>query len=592
MIRWVRVTARGALGLVQLVPALALVLATLFDRGPSGNPRFSPHLFPVVLWIFDDFAWTCARNSLVFALLVSLASLLVGVCLTWLLARRRLWGKAAMRGLVVGLIAAPPAFMALGILGLLGTPGPWPWPFAKPDPGGRGASLESWAGIPLWSAWVWAALPQGAAMVVLATIGPVERLEHSWEDAARLAGAGPFRIWRSLSWPMVRPPALRAAALVFFFALVEPGAPLILDLRRTLALQIVEAAGRSDPFPQAAVWTLMAGLYGWAGWLLLRWRARSPVESRTAATSEARNGMHPRPGRPKRALAWALVPAAWALVGWLPLVGLAQLASGAEGAGASTVRGFHAVVDHAKRIVLPPVPDLAANSLVFGLELTCAITVLAWIIGPENGSRGSRLRWLRFVLPLFHMPPLVLGAGVLALPWLAGLASRFSIDAGHEAPGRALENLSAALDPYRHPWILMAGCLLLVLAPWRFASGQAFSQLGAVRTQSPSASEAALVCGAQRARARGLGSAGQPGRWLGRFLLVWALAATNLTPSLLFSPWSDWRTVAPGVVFLAGGDGEARAQAATLALGAIAVNLGALAVARWTSALPRAVDLA
>ena len=113
----------------------------------------------------------------------------------------------------------------------------------------------------------------------------------------------------------------------------------------------------------------------------------------------------------------------------------------------------------------------------------------------------------------------------------------------------------------------------------------------AVAPCSGSASEAALVSGASRARARGLSAPGRHGRWLGRFVLVWVLAATNLTPSLLFAPWTDGRTVAPGVVVLAGGDGEALSQAAALALGVVAVNLGAFALGRLTSALPGSEDL-
>ena len=42
------------------------------DRGPDGEPRFS--LFPIALLAFDPFAWTCARNSLIFA--TALASFL------------------------------------------------------------------------------------------------------------------------------------------------------------------------------------------------------------------------------------------------------------------------------------------------------------------------------------------------------------------------------------------------------------------------------------------------------------------------------------------------------------------------------------
>ena len=71
-----------------------------------------------------------------------------------------------------------------------------------------------------------------------------------------------------MTWPLIRPAAARAAAIVFPMALLEPGVPLILGLRRTLAFQIVEAAGRPDPFPRLAVWTVMAAAHRLrrAGW--------------------------------------------------------------------------------------------------------------------------------------------------------------------------------------------------------------------------------------------------------------------------------------------------------------------------------------
>jgi len=590
--RWIRVTARGMLGLIQIAPVVALVLAVSFDRGPTGDARLSPHLFPVVLWIFDDFAWTCARNSVLFALLVSLSALVVGVGLSWLIARRRFWGRPILRGAVAALVAAPPAFLALGILGLVGQPHPWPWPLVIQDTTGPGASLESWAGLPLWIVWLWTTLPGAAVLVMLAATGPVERLERSWEDAARLAGASPSRIWWSLSWPIVRPSALRAAAMVFFFALVEPGAPLILGLRRTLAFQIVDLAGRPDPFPRVAVWAVMAGLFGLAGWVMLRWRAGPPIlehPERSAAVS--RNDLYPRRALPLRAFASTLVLAAWALAGWLPVVGLVHMAaSPAWTEGAWTEGAFGAFLDLARRIGDPPVPQLAANSLVFGIEVACGIMVLAWIVRPDQGIRCSRTNWLRFIRPIAHPPPLILAVGVLALPWLAGLASRFLLDTGRPAPALVLENLAGALDPYRNSWIVMIGCVGLALAPRLFLSWRGVSGLGPSPAHFGSAGEAALVAGASRARARWLSAPWRHGRWFGRFVLVWALAATNLTPALLFAPWTDGRTVAPGVVVLAGGAGEAPSQAAALALLAVAVNIGALLLARLTSALPRSHD--
>jgi hypothetical protein len=97
--------------------------------------------------------------------------------------------------------------------------------------------------------------------------------------------------------------------------------------------------------------------------------------------------------------------------------------------------------------------------------------------------------------------------------------------------------------------------------------------------------EAALMAGASSPRAR-IVAAWQPARWLGRFLFAAGFAATCLTPALLFTPWMDGRTAAPGILILADGPDDARLQAAALGLAVLAVNLAALIAARLTSAWP------
>src|SRR5262245_415559 len=96
--RWAKAAWRGSARMSLVAPLVALALAVLFDRGPSGEARFSPHLFPLALLVFDDFAWTCVRNSLIFALTVSAISVIVGVGLGWTVARPRFWGSALLRG--------------------------------------------------------------------------------------------------------------------------------------------------------------------------------------------------------------------------------------------------------------------------------------------------------------------------------------------------------------------------------------------------------------------------------------------------------------------------------------------------------------
>jgi len=570
-----------------LVPVVAILLAILVDRGPSGNGRLS--LFPLALVALDPFAWTCVRNSVIFASVSSFAALILGVGLGWIVARRRFWGRTALYGAVAALSAAAPAFLALGVVGLLGSPRGWPWPFSRSDVGSQGASLESWRGLTLWVVWVWTGLPGVVALIMMATVSSVERLVASWEDAARLAGAGPFQAWRNVNWPLVRPLAARAAALVFSLALVEPGAPLILGLRRTIAFQIVDSATRPDPFPRLAIWAVMAGLIAWTGWILIcRWGGPGIRSNRGNHLLKAGTSRPIRRASFFRAVGSTLLLGSWVILGWLPMLGLVRLAMGdawnEHNSVAGAVRGLPVLLRHLGE---PPLPQLAFNSLFLGLEVALVLMVLAWLVGTDAHSSSVRTGWMRWERSLTQMPPLVQGVGVLSLSWLTGLAAGLSVDGeSWRRLAIACERLSQFTNVDRNPWILLIGSVGLALVGAVLKSGQRTFDLGPSHLNA--AFDAARLAGASRSRARSLSIPRQRRRWLGLFILIWALAATNLSPALLFTPWTDGRTVAPGVLVLADGPGEARAQAAALAVCVVAVNLVALAIARLTSALPRA----
>jgi iron(III) transport system permease protein len=594
LFRWLGFLIRGVLDLALIAPVVALPLAVLFDRGPAGEPRAAPHLFPVALWLFDDFAWTCARNSVIFAIVVACAALTIGGALGWMVARRRFWGRQILRVLVVALLVVSPAFHALGVLGLLGSPRPWPWPLAGSGGVTQGISLESWRGLTLWIVWIWTTLPAAVALVSHATSISVEQLEPTWEDAARLTGAGSLRAWKALSWPLVRPAAARAAALVFLYALVEPGAPLVLGLRRTIAFQIVQAAGRPDPFPDAAVWAVMAGLLGLAGWTFWRWAGGTPIladQGTMAAASQVARS--PRQATPLFAFSSTALLLGWAICGWMPLVGLARFALDQRWAEPTAGgRSLRTLLDLPRESSGSSIPEILANSLILGLEVGCATLAIARLIGPRSvRTFPDRLRG-GITQPIVLMPPLVQGIGVLAVPWLAGLATAFLIERDRWAPlANALGSIALELDPFHDPWLLLICTVGLALVPRFLGSWRGEVPADPAGVRSDSAIDAALIAGASRARARGISWPWPGRRWLGRFVLVSAFAGTNLTPALLFEPWADGRTVAPAVVDMAGGPADARSQAAALALCAIAVNLAALAVARVTSIRRGAPDL-
>jgi ABC-type Fe3+ transport system permease subunit len=579
--RWLRSMATWLLRCVQLVPALALLAAILVDEGPTGEARASSHFFPVVLWLFDDFAWTCARNSIIFAVLASGSSLVLGVGLNCALSRVWSRGRSVVGAAIAAGMACSPAFLALGLTGCFGEPRRLPWPFATNGADSPGASLESWSGISLWVTWIWASAAPAAAFVALSCAPSFRRLDPSWSEAARLAGASSFRIARDLSWPIVRPAAARAAGIVFLVAIVEPGAPLVLGLRRTLAFQIVEAAGGSNPYPRAAVWALIAGLIGLCGWLVFRWTGGSAIlaERSGAAVLDAELDRRVRRASPLVSVFSAALLAVWAIVAWLPVAGLLRLAvrggDSSDPPDATLPSDFLTAIPHVRDPVLL---RIMIDSAVFGLEVASGLVLIAGV-----GGLGSRVRsprtWWRPFRPIVALPPLVLGVGVLALPWLAALASRFLLDRAQYRAAVLVGDVAATIDTRQHPWILMACGVGLVLLPriFRDTSGPLAAAPG--RRRFDSCKAAAVLSGAPRWRAWALGNPGLLSKMAGRSAVVWAVAVTNVNPALLFSAGGEGKTLGPALLELAGGDARARSQAAALALLAVLVNVAAIAVA-------------
>ena len=248
------------------------------------------------------------------------------------------------------------------------------------------------------------------------------------------------------------------------------------------------------------------------------------------------------------ALVSVLLLAACAVGGWLPAVGLIRLSlSGIRHDARSAGALGPAIEDLTRCLGDSPVPGLVINSLWFGLLVALGILVLGSIVGVGLTGESHGFQLPR---PLMSwagsIPPLVLGAGVLSLPWLAGLAGRSVSDSQHWPQlARGAERLAFLLDIDRNPWILMTLAVGIDLVPSFLRAFAPGGRLGRSRERLNSAIESAVLAGDSRGRARRLADPGWGRRLLGKLLIVWALAATNVTPALLFARWSDQRTVAP-----------------------------------------------
>jgi molybdate transport system permease protein len=155
-------------------------------------------------------------------LLVALAATLVmlppGVALAWWLARSRSPLKAPVETLVTLPLVLPPVATGFLLLRLLGRRG---W---------LGAMLDR-AGVDIiftWKALVIAMVVMGLPLVVRTARAGFEQGTRRYEQMAETLGAGPLRVFLTISLPLARRSVLAGALLGFSRALGEFGASMVI----------------------------------------------------------------------------------------------------------------------------------------------------------------------------------------------------------------------------------------------------------------------------------------------------------------------------------------------------------------------------
>ena len=168
--------------------------------------------------MFDTFTaeeLTAIRLSLKVALVAALASLPFGVLVGWVLARTRFPGKALLDAVVHLPLVLPPVVMGYGLLVTLGTQG------------AIGAFLKEHLGLVFAFRWTGAALAcavMGFPLMVRAIRLSLEATDRRLEQAASTLGAGPWRVFFTVTLPLAWPGLVAGSVLAFAKALGEFGA--------------------------------------------------------------------------------------------------------------------------------------------------------------------------------------------------------------------------------------------------------------------------------------------------------------------------------------------------------------------------------
>jgi molybdate transport system permease protein len=182
-------------------------------------------------------AWRITWFTLATALTATALMLPPGLALAWLLARGRFRGRVLLDTIISLPLVMPPVATGLLLLGL----------FAPFGPAGRVLSRMGVDVVFTWKAVVLAMVVMGLPLLVRTARSGIEQVDRRFEAAAATLGAGPVRVFFTITLPLARPAVVAGAVLGFARALGEFGATVMIagsipGSTRTLAVGIYSLA--------------------------------------------------------------------------------------------------------------------------------------------------------------------------------------------------------------------------------------------------------------------------------------------------------------------------------------------------------------
>lgn len=345
-------------------------------------------------------------------------TIVVGLPGAALFARYQFAGKRVLWAALLVPFVLPTVVVGVAFLGVLGPNGV------------SGADL---------SGTIWAVLIAHVffnyAVVVRTVGGYWATLDPRVEAAARTLGASPWRTFREVTWPLLRPAVAAAGSIVFLFTFTSFGVVLILGgiRQRTLEVEIYDQTSRFLRLDVAAGLALvqLVVVVAALAWFSRTQQRRAVVLDRRPARETARR---PTGWRARTFVAANLVFIAL-LLGTPLGVLVAKSFSTPDGWGLANYQALDTARRGSSAFVAPL--EAVINSLLFALAATVIAVLLggcaAWAIAGARGQRERRwARWTDTVLmiPLgtsavtvgfgfliaFDEPPLNLRSSVWLIP--------------------------------------------------------------------------------------------------------------------------------------------------------------------------------
>ncbi len=486
------------LGILLLYP-IALTLEGAF-RTRDGTGWTVAH----VASVFRD---PVLREGLVNALLIAaqttILAALIAAPLALVGARCRFRGQTLLQALILVPLILPPFVGAIGMRHLLGRFGALN--AALLELGVISTPIDFLGGGGMSGV----VLVQAMALypiIYLNLVAALANLDPALEEAAENLGAGPWRRFRTIVLPLVRPGLFAGGTIVFIWSFTELGTPLMFEFQRVTSVQIFhgikEIADSRQPYALVAVMLVCAALLYTFGRMAFGGRAHAMYAKASIQSTPALL-------RGWRGIGAMALFGGITAVALLPHLSVILVATSAPGRWYGSILPQAFTLEHLKGAVTHPfAADAIRNSLVYAslamaIDLVLGVTIARLLV--RTRVRGRGLLDSLSMLPL-AVPGLVMAFGYVAMTlrwpfagrleapgwllWLPGLLPQSWVEAVADAP---LAGWADVVGAEPNP----VGLLIVAYAVRRLPYVVRSAVAGLEQT-SPELEEAALMVGASR----------------------------------------------------------------------------------------------
>lgn len=388
------------LGVFLVYPLAVMLIQSVYFNG-----RFT---LEFVISLFTNVSNRVSLwNTLQIGIYTTLLSTVVALPMAWIFARYSFRGKALMNGLALVPMIMPPFVGALGMKYVFGRCGSINLILDR-----LGLPMVDWFGGGGMLGVILLEVLHLYPIMFLNVVAALANVDPAMEEAARNLGASPWRIFRTITFPLMLPGYFAGAVIVFIWAFTDPGAPLIFEFRNCIPVQIFDRLSDMNENPVGYALVVLMLLISLAFFMISKW-----VSQRRAVISTGKGATVSTERKPGALGTLAI----YAFLGIITLIALLPHAS-VLGVAISqrwsmtilpeeiTGKYFHLALTH----------RLAASSIRNSLILSASSTLIVIIIGVILGylfvrRKSPLLEWFDslVMLPL-AVPGIVLAFGYVA----------------------------------------------------------------------------------------------------------------------------------------------------------------------------------